>query len=496
MNSGPHSARSTGANRQRRSLSRRPTSSTPIGISVPPLAQVADEADQPAGLHRLEPEHDDVGEADVGREPDRVRVAGARRIAGRVGRRPARWRSRPSRSSSRSSRRAGCGSRAAPRLPTVPGGTGGTVSAGSMYRFLLSPKLAGVPPPRHRRDRDDGEPRVLAAAPPRRAPGAQRRRGQPGRPAAGAARRRARDRCRPGRRSSGGRSRRRGPYLPDEQLIVVNRSQNGLAGEIVVTPLQLDDGRILLVSRGFVPLEPADRRRRRPARSRSPAGCSRRSERTHGRAQRPGDGRPGRGPARRHRAPRPAAARRGRADVRRADVVGPAGGRAVPAAADAPRARPTARTCPTPCSGSSSPPAVAVGWVLAVRKSSGPARPRHDEQPPPQPPAAVDATAPSSSGMTSRGAASMRRYGAQTSTGSSKNESKNVASASWSRREQHLAGRSRGGGGCAAAGAATRRPTPTRGHAPAPAAAAASAAATRGAARSEAATEKPVAGWV
>jgi cytochrome oxidase assembly protein ShyY1 len=45
-----------------------------------------------------------------------------------------------------------------------------------------------------------------------------------------------------------------GRYLPDEQLTVVNRSQNGLAGQIVVAPLQLDDGRILLVSRGFVPL--------------------------------------------------------------------------------------------------------------------------------------------------------------------------------------------------------------------------------------------------
>lgn len=45
-----------------------------------------------------------------------------------------------------------------------------------------------------------------------------------------------------------------GTYLRDEQLVVVNRSQHGLAGEIVVTPLQLADGRILLVSRGFVPL--------------------------------------------------------------------------------------------------------------------------------------------------------------------------------------------------------------------------------------------------
>jgi cytochrome oxidase assembly protein ShyY1 len=46
-----------------------------------------------------------------------------------------------------------------------------------------------------------------------------------------------------------------GRYLPDEQLVVVNRSQHGLAGEIVVTPLHLEDGRVLLVSRGFVPLD-------------------------------------------------------------------------------------------------------------------------------------------------------------------------------------------------------------------------------------------------
>ena len=44
-----------------------------------------------------------------------------------------------------------------------------------------------------------------------------------------------------------------GEYLPDEALVVVNRSQGGRAGDIVVTPLLLDDGRILLVERGFVP---------------------------------------------------------------------------------------------------------------------------------------------------------------------------------------------------------------------------------------------------
>ncbi len=45
-----------------------------------------------------------------------------------------------------------------------------------------------------------------------------------------------------------------GAYLPEEELRVVNRSQGGFAGDIVVTPLQLEDGRILFVERGFVPL--------------------------------------------------------------------------------------------------------------------------------------------------------------------------------------------------------------------------------------------------
>lgn len=44
-----------------------------------------------------------------------------------------------------------------------------------------------------------------------------------------------------------------GEYLVDEQFVVVNRSQGGVPGVIVVTPLQLDDDRILLVERGFVP---------------------------------------------------------------------------------------------------------------------------------------------------------------------------------------------------------------------------------------------------
>jgi cytochrome oxidase assembly protein ShyY1 len=46
-----------------------------------------------------------------------------------------------------------------------------------------------------------------------------------------------------------------GRYLPDEELRVVNRSQGGRAGDNVVTPLLLADGRVLLVARGFVPLD-------------------------------------------------------------------------------------------------------------------------------------------------------------------------------------------------------------------------------------------------
>lgn len=45
-----------------------------------------------------------------------------------------------------------------------------------------------------------------------------------------------------------------GTYLPDAEVLVVNRSQNGRAGINTVIPLELDDGRILLVNRGFVPL--------------------------------------------------------------------------------------------------------------------------------------------------------------------------------------------------------------------------------------------------
>ncbi|MAT06349.1 MAG: hypothetical protein CL424_15030 [Acidimicrobiaceae bacterium] len=44
-----------------------------------------------------------------------------------------------------------------------------------------------------------------------------------------------------------------GTYLSDGSLTVVNRSQNGRAGANVAVPLRLDDGRIVVVNRGFVP---------------------------------------------------------------------------------------------------------------------------------------------------------------------------------------------------------------------------------------------------
>jgi cytochrome oxidase assembly protein ShyY1 len=46
----------------------------------------------------------------------------------------------------------------------------------------------------------------------------------------------------------------RGTYRPDETVHIVNRSQNGRAGDNIVVPLELEDGRVLLVNRGFVAL--------------------------------------------------------------------------------------------------------------------------------------------------------------------------------------------------------------------------------------------------
>jgi cytochrome oxidase assembly protein ShyY1 len=46
-----------------------------------------------------------------------------------------------------------------------------------------------------------------------------------------------------------------GVYDDELSVVVVNRSQDGRAGANLVTPLVLDDGRVLLVNRGFLPLE-------------------------------------------------------------------------------------------------------------------------------------------------------------------------------------------------------------------------------------------------
>src|SRR5262245_7185043 len=45
-----------------------------------------------------------------------------------------------------------------------------------------------------------------------------------------------------------------GTYVPEGTIHIVNRSQNGFAGDNIVVPLDLGDGRVLLVNRGFVPL--------------------------------------------------------------------------------------------------------------------------------------------------------------------------------------------------------------------------------------------------
>lgn len=45
-----------------------------------------------------------------------------------------------------------------------------------------------------------------------------------------------------------------GTYLEGEDLLLVNLSQDGRAGVDPVSALRLDDGRVLLVNRGFIPL--------------------------------------------------------------------------------------------------------------------------------------------------------------------------------------------------------------------------------------------------
>ena len=169
--------------------------------------------------------------------------------------------------------------------------------------------------------------------------------------------------------SSGAPSRPSGRYLPDEEVRVVNRSQGGLAGDIVVTPLaarrrpdpaRRPGLRAARHRRGAAPA--GDRRRRRPAASVS-------QERRRGQLSDAGDGRPHRGPAPRHRPPgrRSCRGRRSRctSSWRRRD---PAEAGPYPQPVDVPEL-------------SEGPhlsyavqwfifsAAVAVGWVLAVRKS-------------------------------------------------------------------------------------------------------------------------------
>ena len=51
-----------------------------------------------------------------------------------------------------------------------------------------------------------------------------------------------------------------GRYLHDREMLIVNRLRRGRAGYGLVTPMLLGDGTSVLVDRGWVPLEWADRR--------------------------------------------------------------------------------------------------------------------------------------------------------------------------------------------------------------------------------------------
>ena len=48
-----------------------------------------------------------------------------------------------------------------------------------------------------------------------------------------------------------------GQYLTGEDVLAYNRSQGGVAGVDVLTPMELEDGRIVIVNRGFVPQDQA-----------------------------------------------------------------------------------------------------------------------------------------------------------------------------------------------------------------------------------------------
>jgi surfeit locus 1 family protein len=46
-----------------------------------------------------------------------------------------------------------------------------------------------------------------------------------------------------------------GAYRPGEEIVLLARSQNGLSGHHILTPLDLGDGRAVIVDRGWVPID-------------------------------------------------------------------------------------------------------------------------------------------------------------------------------------------------------------------------------------------------
>ena len=164
-----------------------------------------------------------------------------------------------------------------------------------------------------------------------------------------------------------------GQFVAEGDVRIVNRSQNGQAGDDIVSPFRLDDGRIVVVNRGFVPLGVEEV-------APEPTGEVTVVGRVH-----PPDVR-----------------RRGQLSDRESGVLTEAQridldrlapqlpeGELVPVYVDlfeppvdgypGARRRPGAHArrtiCRMPVSGSSSPPVAVIGWVLAVRKSANGRRP-------------------------------------------------------------------------------------------------------------------------
>ena len=147
-----------------------------------------------------------------------------------------------------------------------------------MYRFLLRPRWIAFTAVVVDGDRRDGQPRVLAAAPPRRAQGVQRRRGGADRPAAGST---STSSCHPTPRSattssptsSGDRSRR--PAVPHRRGApcrqpLAGRSRRRQRRDPVAARRRADR---CSSPAGSCPSTPR-RRRRRPATSTSSGACA------------------------------------------------------------------------------------------------------------------------------------------------------------------------------------------------------------------------------